>query len=96
MSHDTYLHVLHVTRPACHMSYKPHVLHTSSIDIFLAIAYDYFITELRKINKIHPDFTSDIVQRYSNAFVDLFSTGKTQVIKNMLSMVNQMSKHLFE
>lgn len=50
----------------------------------------FCITEIRKINKFHPDFTNDIVQRYSNAFVDLFATGKTQVIKNMLRMVNEI------
>lgn len=45
---------------------------------------------LRQIIKYNPDFTNDIVNRYSNAFVDLFVNGKTQIIKNLLRMVKEI------
>ena len=32
----------------------------------------------------------DVLQRYSNAFVDLFNNGKTQIIKNLLRMVKEL------
>lgn len=48
------------------------------------------ITMLRQIIKYSPNFIPDIVNRYSNAFVDLFTNGKTQIIKNLLRMVKQI------
>ena len=45
------------------------------------------ITMLRQINKFHPNFIPDVIDRYSNALLDLFSNGKTQIIKNLLRFV---------
>jgi len=42
---------------------------------------------VRQIMKYQPNFIPDIVNRYSNPFVDLFANGKTQIIKNLLRMV---------
>ena len=50
----------------------------------------FCVTEIRKIIKFQPNFATDIVQRYSNAFVDLFTNGKTQIIKNLLRMVKEI------
>lgn len=48
------------------------------------------ITMVRQLNKFQPNFTIDILQRYSNAFVDLFTLNKTQIIKNLLRMVKEI------
>lgn len=48
------------------------------------------ITMLRQIIKYNPTFIADIVNRYSNPFVDLFTNGKTQIIKNLLRMVKEI------
>lgn len=45
---------------------------------------------LRQLIKFTSNFTPDIVNRYSNAFVDLFANGKTQIIKNLLRMVKEI------
>ncbi len=45
---------------------------------------------VRQIIKYHANFTNDIINRYSNAFVDLFVNGKTQIIKNLLRMVKEI------
>ncbi len=45
------------------------------------------ITELRKINKYHPEYIPDIIDRYSNTILDLLSTGKTLLIKNILKLI---------
>ncbi len=45
---------------------------------------------VRQIVKYHANFTNDIINRYSNAFVDLFVNGKTQIIKNLLRMVKEI------
>jgi hypothetical protein len=45
---------------------------------------------VRQIMKHQPNFIPDIVNRYSNAFVDLFTNGKTQIIKNLLRMVKEI------
>jgi pterin-4a-carbinolamine dehydratase len=51
------------------------------------------ITMLRQILKSQPHFIPDITNRYSNAFVDLFTNGKTQIIKNLLRMVKEIFDH---
>jgi len=48
------------------------------------------ITMVRQVIKYHPDYTADIVNRYSIPFVDLFTNGKTQIIKNLLRMVKEI------
>lgn len=48
---------------------------------------------LRQIIKEYPSYTGDIVNRYSTPFVDLFSNGKTQIIKNLLRMVKEIYDH---
>lgn len=45
---------------------------------------------LRRITKYQPNLIPDIVNQYSNAFVDLFTNGKTQIIKNLLRMVKEI------
>ncbi len=45
---------------------------------------------LRQIIKYQPTYTNDIVNRYSVALVDLFTNGKTQIIKNLLRMVKEV------
>lgn len=45
---------------------------------------------IRQITKHSPKFIPDLVNRYSNAFVDLFANGKTQIIKNLLRMVKEV------
>lgn len=42
---------------------------------------------LRQIIKYNPTYTPDIVNKYSNPFVDLLANGKTQITKNLLRMV---------
>lgn len=42
---------------------------------------------IRQINKFHPNFIPDVINRYSNALVDLFAKGKTQITKNLLRLV---------
>lgn len=48
---------------------------------------------IRQIIKYSPNFIPDIVNRYSNPFVDLFTNGKTQIIKNLLRMVKEIFDH---
>lgn len=48
------------------------------------------ITVLRQINKFHPNFIPDVINRYSNALLDLFNNGKTQIIKNLLRLVKEI------
>jgi len=48
---------------------------------------------IRQIIKYSPNFIPDIVNRYSNPFVDLFTNGKTQIIKNLLRMVKEVFDH---
>lgn len=45
---------------------------------------------LRQIIKQDSTLIPDIVNRYSNALVDLFANGKTQIIKNLLRMVKEV------
>lgn len=45
---------------------------------------------LRQIHKFYPNYIPDIVNRYSNAFLDLFANGKTQITKNLLRMVKEI------
>lgn len=45
---------------------------------------------IRQINKFHPNFIPDVINRYSNALVDLFAKGKTQITKNLLRLVKQV------
>lgn len=51
------------------------------------------VTMLRRIIKHQPNFIPDIMNQYSNAFVDLFANGKTQIIKNLLRMVKEVFDH---
>ncbi len=48
------------------------------------------ITELRKINKYHPEFIPNIIDQYSNTILDLLSTGKTLLIKNILKLMKEL------
>lgn len=48
------------------------------------------ITMVKRILKYHSNFTIDIINRYNNAFVELFTNGKTQIIKNLLRMVKEV------
>lgn len=45
------------------------------------------ITELRKINKYHPEYVPDIIERYSPTVLDLLNTGKTLLVKNILKFI---------
>ena len=45
---------------------------------------------IRKINKFFPQHISDVVSRYSNALVDLFTHGKTQISKNILRLIKEI------
>lgn len=48
------------------------------------------ITMIRQINKYHPNYAPDVINRYSNALVDLFGQGKTQITKNLLRLVKEL------
>lgn len=45
---------------------------------------------VRQIAKHDPTLIPDLINRYSNAFVDLFASGKTQLVKNLLRMVKEI------
>lgn len=45
---------------------------------------------LRQINKFYPQYIPDVVNRYSNALLDLFNLGKTQIIKNILRFIKEI------
>ena len=48
------------------------------------------ITELRKINKYHPEFVPTIIDRFSSIILDLMSTGKTLLVKNILKLIKEL------
>lgn len=45
------------------------------------------VTMVRQINKFFPQYIPDVVSRYSNALLDLFNHGKTQIYKNILRLI---------
>lgn len=47
------------------------------------------ITALRSIVKHNPTLASDVVTRYSANAMDLINTGKTQLVKNVLSLIKE-------
>ena len=47
------------------------------------------ITELRKINKFHPEFVPTIIESFSQTILDLLSTGKTLLVKNIFRLVKE-------
>ena len=44
------------------------------------------ITELRKINKHHPEFIPDIIERFSETILDLLNNGKSLMVKNIFRL----------
>ena len=45
---------------------------------------------MRKINKYHSEFIPDILERFSSIILDLFNTGKTLLVKNILKLIKEM------
>ena len=45
---------------------------------------------IRRINKFFPQYIPDVVNRYSNAILDLFNHGKTQIYKNILRLIKEI------
>ncbi len=45
---------------------------------------------LRQINKYFSQFIPDVVNRYSNALLDLLNNGKTQIVKNILRFIKEI------
>ena len=47
------------------------------------------ITELRKINKYHPEYVPNIIENFSQTILDLLSTGKTLLVKNIFRLIKE-------
>jgi hypothetical protein len=66
----------------------------SLIEIYIndqSLSFSYnCITELRKINKYHPELIPNIIDQYSNTILDLLSTGKTLLIENILELIKEL------
>ena len=45
---------------------------------------------LRQINKYFSQYIPDVVNRYSNALLDLLNNGKTQIVKNILRFIKEI------
>ena len=48
------------------------------------------MTELRKINKFHPEFVPDIIESFSETILELLSTGKPLLVKNIFRLLKEL------
>jgi hypothetical protein len=48
------------------------------------------VTELRKINKFHPEFVPTIIDSFSETILELLSTGKPLLVKNIFRLLKEL------
>lgn len=48
------------------------------------------MTELRKINKFHPEFVPTIIDSFSETILELLSTGKPLLVKNIFRLLKEL------